>query len=60
MTLLNAYNNISQSTIFQKVFLVKLLHLTLSHKSLAETPPSSGGAHDIHCFIAWNGLLQKP
>ena len=57
MTLLNACNNFSQSTMFQKAFLVKLLHLTLGRENLAETPPSGGRAHDRRCFIAWKGLL---
>ena len=35
MTLLNACDNLSQSTMFQKAFLVKFLQLTLSRENLA-------------------------
>ena len=64
MTLLNACNNFSQSTMFQKAFLVKLLHLTLSRENLAEgvSPPVAEPMIDIVLLLGkvYYNDLEEP
>ena len=64
MTLLNACNNFSQSTIFQIAFLVKLLHLTLGWENIAEgvSPPVEEPMIDIVLLLGkvYYNDLEEP